>query len=90
MLPRGKIRCFYFFIVIFGTVAVPGWILAGWYIGSDIIKLLMQEDTGMINVTAHVMGGLFGYLFGVALLRKVRKRAVELQDGLELGELGTA
>ena len=90
LLPRGKIKCFYFFIVIFGTVAVPGWILAGWYIGSDIIKLLMQEDTGIINVTAHVMGGLFGYLFGVTLLRKVRKRAVELQDGLELGELGNA
>lgn len=90
LLPRGKIKCFYFFIVIFGTIAIPGWILAVWYIGSDVITLLMDEDTGMINVTAHVMGGLFGYLFGVALLGKVRKRAIELQDGLEHGELGTA
>lgn len=90
LLPRGKIKCFYFFIVVFGTVAIPGWILAVWYIGSDVIKLLMQEDTGMINVTAHVMGGLSGYLFGVALLGKVRKQAIALQDGLEFGELKTA
>ena len=39
LLPRGKIRCYYWFFVVFGSVAVPGWILAGWYIGGDIYQL---------------------------------------------------
>ncbi len=80
LLPKGKIRCYYFFIIIFGSIAIPGWMLATWYIGGDIIKLLMYDDHGMINVMAHVMGGLGGYLFGVAFLRNVRRDAVHIED----------
>ena len=44
LLPKGKIRCYYFFIIIFGSVAIPGWMLALWYIGGDIIALFTSED----------------------------------------------
>ena len=36
-----------------------------------------------VNVMAHVMGGLGGYLFGAAFLRNVRLDALHLQDDFE-------
>jgi membrane associated rhomboid family serine protease len=81
LLPHGRIRCYYFFIVIFGSVAVPAWLLAAWYIGGDIYRLFAVEDNGIVNVMAHVSGGLAGYLFGFAFLRKAKVRA----DSLILG-----
>ncbi|MDJ0698239.1 MAG: rhomboid family intramembrane serine protease [Woeseiaceae bacterium] len=86
LLPRGRIRCFYWFIVIFGFIAVPAWILALWYIGSDIYRLFAVEDNGIINVMAHVSGGLAGYLFGAAFLRKAKERARDLQLEIDVAE----
>ena len=83
LLPRGRIKCYYFFIIIFGSVAIPGWILAAWYIGGDIFKLFALDDYGGVNVMAHVMGGIGGYLFGVLFLQEVRKDADHAQDALE-------
>jgi len=83
LLPKGKIRCYYFFIIIFGSIAIPGWMLATWYIGGEIIDLFISEDHGVVNVLAHVMGGLGGYLFGVAFLNNARLDAQHLQDGVE-------
>jgi membrane associated rhomboid family serine protease len=72
LLPHGRIRCYYFFVVIFGSIAVPAWALALWYIGGDIFRLFAFEDNGAINVMAHVTGGIGGYLFGVLFLRKAK------------------
>jgi len=83
LLPRGKIKCYYFFIIIFGSIAIPGWMLAAWYIGGDIFKLFALDDYGGVNVMAHVMGGIGGYLFGVLFLQEVRKDAVHAQDALD-------
>lgn len=83
LLPKGKIRCYYFFIVIFGSIAIPGWILATWYIGGDIVQLLTREDHGVVNVMAHVMGGIGGYLFGLLFLRKIRANAEDIQHTFE-------
>ncbi|MGI9239093.1 MAG: rhomboid family intramembrane serine protease, partial [Woeseiaceae bacterium] len=83
LLPKGKIRCYYFFIVIFGSIAIPGWMLASWYIGGDIIRLFANDDHGVINVMAHVMGGIGGYLFGLVFLRETRKKAEDVQYDFE-------
>lgn len=72
LLPKGKIRCYYWFIIIFGSVAVPAWALALWYIGGDLYTLFAAEDHGMVNVMAHVTGGIAGYLFGILFLQKIR------------------
>ena len=83
LLPRGKIRVFYFFIIIFGSVAVPAWALTLWYVGGDIFALFAYDDHGMINVMAHVTGGIAGFLFGIIFLQKAKKRALELQVDLD-------
>lgn len=72
LLPHGRIRCYYFFVVIFGSIAVPAWALALWYIGGDVYRLFAFENHGAINVMAHVTGGIGGYLFGAAFLRKAK------------------
>ncbi len=86
LLPRGKIKCFFLIVVVPGFIAVPGWALALLFIGGDITTLLMQVDAGVINVMAHVMGGIGGYLFGVIFLRDVRERAIDVQAGLDRAE----
>lgn len=79
LLPNGKIRCYYWFIVLFGSVAVPAWALALWYIGGDIFTLFSADDHGVVNVMAHVTGGIAGYLFGILFLQKVRAETREMQ-----------
>lgn len=72
LMPTAKIRCYYWFVVFIGSIAIPAWILALWYIGGDIYSLFTQDDHGMVNVMAHVTGGVSGYLFGIVFLRKLR------------------
>jgi membrane associated rhomboid family serine protease len=83
LLPRGKIRCYYWFIIIFGSVAVPGWILAVWYIGGDILQLFASDDHGAINVLAHVAGGISGFFYGFFFLKGSRLLAGSLQEDLD-------
>ena len=72
LLPGGKIRCYYWFVIFIGSVAVPAWALTLWYIGGDIYTLFANDDHGIVNVMAHVSGGIAGYLFGLIFLRKLR------------------
>lgn len=87
LLPRGKIRCYYWFIVIFGSVAVPGWILAAWYIGGDLYQLFSYDNHGGINVLAHVSGGVSGFFYGFFFLKGSRMLAASLQDNLDKAPL---
>ena len=83
LLPRGRIRCYYWFIVIFGSVAIPAWALTVWYVGGDVYRLFAYEDNGVVNVMAHVTGGIAGYLFGLLFLRAAKQNARELQMDLD-------
>ncbi|MDX1405026.1 MAG: rhomboid family intramembrane serine protease [Woeseiaceae bacterium] len=79
LLPKGKIRCYYWFIILFGSVAIPAWALALWYIGGDIYRLFTAESHGVVNVMAHVTGGIAGYLFGIVFLQQVREQTRMMQ-----------
>jgi membrane associated rhomboid family serine protease len=72
-LPTAKIRCFYWFLVKIGTMAVSAWILALIYIGVDVFTLLTQDEMGGVNLIAHVSGAVLGFLLGVALFRKQKR-----------------
>ncbi|MCH8074016.1 MAG: rhomboid family intramembrane serine protease [Proteobacteria bacterium] len=80
LLPKAKILCYYWFIIFFGSVAIPAWVLALWYIGGDIYALFASDDHGMVNVMAHVTGGIAGYLFGIIFLHKVRRQTRLMQQ----------
>lgn len=83
LLPRGKIRCYYWLIVIFGSVALPAWLLAAWYIGGDIFRLFAYNEHGGINVLAHVAGGVAGYLYALFFLKDARLLAESLQRDID-------
>ncbi len=84
LLPRGNIRCFYWFIVIVGTVAIPGWVLSLWFVGKEVFTLFATDNHGFVNVMAHATGGISGYLFGVLFLRKKKEQARDLQLALDI------
>jgi len=86
LLPSGRIRCYYWFIVIFGSVAVPAWALAVWYIGWDVYSLFANLDNGMVDVMAHVTGGAAGYLYGAAFLRRKRREIQSMRLIKPIGE----
>jgi len=83
LLPRGKIRCYYWLIVFIGSIALPGWMLAAWYIGGDVYRLFSSDDHGAINVLAHVAGGISGFLYGFFFLKGARMLAASLQRDMD-------
>lgn len=87
LLPRGKIRCYYWLVIFIGSVALPAWMLAFWFIGGDIVRLFTSENHGTINVLAHVAGGVSGYLYGLLFLRGTRLQASQLQRDMDKAQL---
>lgn len=75
-LPTAKIRCFYWFLIKIGTVAVSAWLLALIYIGVDVYTLLSQEEMGGINLVAHVSGAFLGLVLGFAFFRRQKRDIV--------------
>ena len=73
-MPTAKVRCFYWFLIKIGTVAVSAWILALVYIGVDVYTLLSQDEMGGVNLIAHVSGAAMGFLLGFAFFRRQKRR----------------
>jgi membrane associated rhomboid family serine protease len=72
-IPRVKVRCLLWIIVIFRIVLVPAWLFVGWYVGWDAWRLFSGTG-GSVNLVAHVSGGLLGVLAGMAFFRQRRTR----------------
>jgi membrane associated rhomboid family serine protease len=75
-LPTAKIRCFYWILIRFGTVAVSAFVLALIFIGIDVYTLITQEDLGGVNLIAHVSGAALGFLLGFSFFRTQKRRIV--------------
>jgi len=75
-LPTAKIRCFYWFLIKIGTIAVSAWLLALVYIGIDLYTLLSQDEMGGINLVAHVSGAFLGFALGFAFFRNQKRQIV--------------
>ena len=79
MLPRVKIKCFFWFIVIVRIFRIPALFLAIWYVGWDFYD--MKHDRGSnVNYVAHVSGALTGISFALfyvtsrkQFIKKLRK-----------------
>ena len=68
MLPSIRIRCIFWFFVIFRILRVPALLLALWYIGWDIYEMQRNDNTSYINYVAHISGAFIGALFGAYYL----------------------
>lgn len=68
MLPSVRIRCFFWFVVIFRILHVPALLLALWYVGWDLYEMNRNDNTSYINYVAHVSGAGIGALFGIYYL----------------------
>ena len=75
-LPTAKIRCFYWILIRFGTVAVSAFVLALVFIGIDVYTLITQDDLGGVNLIAHVSGAALGFLLGFLFFRTQKRRIV--------------
>ncbi len=79
LMPKARIRVFFWYIVMWKILYVPAWVLAVVYIGLDAWTMLSASDYGNVNLLAHVSGGLAGYLYGYFWLGE---RRAEIQAEL--------
>ena len=64
MMPRARIRCFFWFIWIFRIFRIPAYLLVVWYVGWDLYELNRTAEVSLINYASHVTGALIGGLVG--------------------------
>ena len=78
MMPSVKIRCFFWFIVIFRIFRIPALFLAIWYIGWDIYEMNQLGNKSYINYVAHISGAMIGAGFGLYYLLFRKKQLEEM------------
>ncbi len=84
LMPKARIRVFWWYIIFWKTFYVPAWILAVIYIGLDVWVMISATDYHGINVVAHVAGGVAGYAYGFFWLKARREETrEELDDEIE-------
>lgn len=80
LMPRAKIKVFWWYIFFWKTFYVPAWAVAIAYIGYDFCVLLFADNFHGINIVAHVAGGIAGYGYGYLWLKERRE---EISEELE-------
>ncbi len=76
-LPRAKIRMFFWFMLSVGTIGIPAWIVATWYVGWNLYDQLSGTG-GYVNFVAHLSGAAFALAIGFLFFRSKRHWAKEL------------
>jgi membrane associated rhomboid family serine protease len=76
-LPRAKIRFAFWFFIVAGTVGVPAWLVATWYVGWDLYYQLSRVFSNT-NFVAHLAGAAFGGLLGLTLFSAKRHWARDI------------
>lgn len=77
-VPTARIRCFYWFLIKIGTVAIPAWLLTLWYVGFDVFQLFTMDGQSGVNLVYHVSGAAMGLLIGILFFRKRRGELAHL------------
>jgi len=85
LAPRARIRTFQMFGFFYGrNLSIPAWILAVFFIGGDMYSMATTEDNYGINLFAHVMGGISGYVLAFFFLQDRKEDvAEELEEAIE-------
>ena len=65
ILPDLRIRCFFWFLIIFRTFRVPALAIAALYIGENIFDYIHTDPGSHINYVAHISGAAIGVILGL-------------------------
>ncbi len=65
IIPTVKVKCFFWFLLIFRTFQFPALFVATWYIGWDIYSLADSGADSTVNYVAHVSGAVTGIMLGL-------------------------
>lgn len=76
-IPREKIVCMLWIVVVFKRFRIPAYILAAWYFGWDVYDLTNKGVSTGVNLVAHVSGFIFGYIFGQLLFRRRKQEVIK-------------
>lgn len=76
-VPRARISFFYWVIIKFGTIGIPGWLVGLWFLGGDMYDNMVRTASHT-NFVAHLGGALVGLLIGMLVFREKRHWAQEL------------
>jgi membrane associated rhomboid family serine protease len=80
LMPRARVRCFFWFLLFFRRFRVPLLALAAWYVGWDIYNQYANSEHSNTNYVAHIGGAAAGLCLGL-LFRVVHgQRVRELAD----------
>lgn len=67
MLPRARIRCFFWFLLIIRIFHVPAIVIAVWFVGWDLYEMQHQGSESITNYVAHVSGAGLGASTGMLM-----------------------
>jgi len=83
MLPRARIWCFFWFLLIFRRFTLPVLVIAAWHIGWNIYELNHHDAASHINYIAHVSGAATGVALGVLYRLFAPQQLDQLAMGME-------
>lgn len=83
LLPFVRVRFFYWFFAIVGSVSFPGWLAVAWFVGWDMYYLGSNVQNG-VSYLAHVAGALWGIAFAVLFFWKRRHWSKEDSEHIEI------
>ncbi len=84
LMPKARIKVFWWYIIFWKTFYVPAWVLAIIYIGLDVWTMITTTNYHGINVVVHVVGGFAGFGYGYLWLKERREETrQELEDEVE-------
>ncbi len=76
-IPKERILCFFWFIIIIKKFSIPAWILAIWYFGWDVYGLYSTGTSSSVNLIAHVSGFILGYIIGMTFFKWRKQELIE-------------
>ena len=77
LIPGVRVKCFFWFLVIFKRFLIPAWLLAIWYIGWDSYYLVTDSGSPQVNLAAHVGGAMTAMIVALVFFRKSKLNIVE-------------
>ncbi|MEJ2345273.1 MAG: rhomboid family intramembrane serine protease [Gammaproteobacteria bacterium] len=77
LMPRARVHCFAWLLVLYRRFSVPAWLFVLWYAGWDTWTLFADGSGGGINLVAHVSGAAIGLGIGAVVFSGLRRRLAQ-------------